>query len=122
MKLEKLQEILFTTLDIIGYKEDKKAFVADFIQICLQHIVANLMQSLSPEQQQSLEKAQGNLKILNLEEKINHINNVMGVSKKDIQQLAMKINKGLFDEYIKTIIPTLNPTQKSELEVFLETI
>lgn len=108
------KQIILKVLEIIGYEDDKDKYANDFLALCLQKAFVNLVKELPQDKQDQLtqrisltsgEKAQALL--------------LEYFPKEKFEVAVKEASQSTFEEYLKTIIPTLNEEQRSKLESYL---
>jgi len=111
------KQILLKILEITGYKGDKEKFTNDFLSLCIQKTLPDLIDSMPYEKQ------------VELSQRINF----MTPEKQEIIILEY-INQEVFDkahlavtiktlqDYMNSIQSTLTEDQKFKLEAFLSTL
>ncbi len=114
-KLMNNHNILLKILEIIGYSENKEAFVDEFLKNVQMQSVIDLIQSL-PQDKQSEIKDQFS-KIQNDQNKASDLLKSY-FTEEQIQEALKNSSKTAMEEYIKAINPTLSSTQKNNLITF----
>lgn len=108
------KQIILQVLEIIGYEEDKDKYANDFLALCLQKAFVNLTQELPQDKQDQLRQRIS----LTQPEKTEAL--LLEYFQKDKFEAAVKeASASTFEDYLKTIIPTLNDDQKNKLEAYL---
>lgn len=110
--------ILTKVLSIIEYKDDKKIFIREFLILCLQQTIIELIKNLPKEQQSSLNK-----ELLNQKDK----EIISRVAQKyfpdgQFNNRLLIVTQKLFTDYIETVIPVLSGNQKNSLLFYLSSI
>ena len=105
------KETIIQILEIINYQNDREKFADTFIELCIKQAFAELLGSLPPEKTAVLTSQVKTVK--SLEEFIKLLRSCINplLLERKIEQSSAK----LFDEYIREILPTLDPLRKTKL-------
>lgn len=112
-----LKQSIFQILDIIGYENDRDKFANDFLALCLQQAIVNLSLSLSEEKQLDLKNK---LSLLTQQEDVEHIL-LDFFSREEYEKEVKDTTQNMFQDYLKTIVLTLNEKQRNNLKDYLGT-
>jgi len=112
------RSILHQILTIIGYEDSKDAFIDKFISLCLSHTIINLTPVIPKK---NIEEINKSLKASHNTEFILESLKKFVSPEKYAEELE-KTTSSLFSEYIKTIMPTLKPEQKTQLITYLSSL
>lgn len=110
---QKLDELIIKVLNIIGYTNDKQKFASEFINSCRKQAFLELINTLSPEEQEALNqqiKGGEGSKIASL------LNEQFNSDK--YNQALRKVIEDSFKEYVASIKPHLSKTQLQNLQLF----
>lgn len=108
------KQAILQVLDAIGYENDKEKFVDEFLVLCLQKALTNLMEKLPQDKQYQLIHK---MSLTPPEKKQNILSEYFQKDKFD--SAVKEASQSTFEDYLKTIIPTLKDDQKNKLEQIL---
>lgn len=116
--VQQVNNIIQTTLDIIGYAEDKDEFVKKFIEGCDKKTIADQVSSLPPEKQEELKQE------LSKSQSQEDIKGILAkyFSEEQYSQSLEKVTKSSFQEYIDSVMPALTEEQKKKLDSYLSSL
>lgn len=101
-------------LDIIDYAEDKKAFIDQFTDLCLQKTFVDWLKSLPAEKQKQIKKE------LEGKGKAESVVAMQQYLEPQVySDILGKVSTEVFDGYITAITPTLTQSQKEKLQKYL---
>lgn len=108
--------IITRVLDIIGYTDDKEKFGTDFLNLCRQQAIINLLDSV-PDQQRSVL-----IKNLSAKKKPDEIEKVLEdyFDKKQQNKALEKAVENGFKDYINELEPNLSDEIKLKLREYLQ--
>ena len=111
-------ETLYTVLEIIGFDGDKRKFVTEFINLCFEQVYMDLLKGIPNHDQDNLiaqlRKADTQQALIDLLKPY-----IMAERLKSTLQV---VTTGLFEDYLETIMPTLNEERKKKLLDFLASL
>lgn len=108
------KQIILQVLEIIGYEDDKEKFANKFLSLCLQKALVNLTQELPQDKQDQLTQR---MSLTAPDQMQNLLSQYF--PKEKFETAVKEASRSTFEEYLKTIIPTLNEEQRSKLEIYL---
>ena len=111
------KKIISELLEIIGYTDDKESYVNSFIEICYQKALLDLIVKLSEEKQQQLNQR---LSLTPVDEKRKLYEEYF--PKEEIDEAIENAGKETFEEFIKSVEPTLNDDQRNKLGDYLNSL
>lgn len=114
MEKNPVYDFLTRVLEIIGYTDDKTDFIDEFMTLCITETNAKIISSLSKEQQQNLTE---NTK-KKIAEKIGELL-IEYIPKESYEKKLAECIKNNFEDYIETILNTLDSSTKNKLFDFL---
>ncbi|MBI2613617.1 MAG: hypothetical protein HYW62_02500 [Candidatus Levybacteria bacterium] len=111
--------ILLKILEIIGYSDDKDAFVDEFLKNVQMQSVIDLIQSLPQDKQSEIKE-----KLAQIQNDQNKASDLLKAyfTEEQIQEALKNSSKKAMEEYIKAINPTLSSAQKNNLITFSQQI
>lgn len=112
------KEILLNVLIIINYQDDKEKFTNEFLQLCMQRALVEIVATLSENDQHAIEEK---LMAIQTQEEVQSVLQQY-VGQGRYLETVQKATQELFQDYIQTILPTLNPEQKDKLQEYLASI
>ncbi|MBI4098218.1 MAG: hypothetical protein HY426_04235 [Candidatus Levybacteria bacterium] len=108
------KQIILQVLEIIGYSDDKEKYADDFLALCFQKAFVNLTQKLPQDKQDQLTQRMSLVSADKTEALL-----LEYFPKEEFENAIKEASRSTFEEYLKTIIPTLNEEQRSKLEAYL---
>lgn len=111
------KKIITQVLEIIGYEDDKESYTNSFLELCYQKALLVLIDKLSEEKQQQLNQR---LSLTSADEKRKLFEEYF--SKEDIEEAMKNAAKVTFEEFIKSVEPTLNDDQRNKLTDYLNSL
>ncbi len=108
------KQIILQVLGIIGYEGDKDKYANDFLSLCLQKALVDLMRELPQDKQDQLTQRMSLITPDKMETLL-----LEYFPKEKFETAVKEASRSTFEEYLKTIIPTLNEDQHSKLETYL---
>jgi hypothetical protein len=118
MNIPDPKEILLNVLTIIDYKDDKETFANQFLQLCMQRALVDIVEALPQDQQKTIQEEVTPDK---KPEEVQQILQRYFSQEQYLQQLQLS-TQALFQDYIQTITPTLSDDQKQKLQQYLTSI
>ena len=112
------KDILLRVLTIINYQDDKNQFANDFLDLCLKKALVDMMESL-PEGKKEEVKAKFSAQIT--PEEASQVMQTYFTPQQYMQNLQ-NATQFLFQDYLKTIMPSLSELQKTELQQYLTSL
>ncbi len=110
------KQIILQVLDRIGFEDDKEKFANDFLLLCFQQALGNLAKELPSDKQTELTQRMSLISENQVEQLL-----LEYFPKEKLEEAVKQSSGTLFEEYLQTIIPTLNPDQQEKLGSFLST-
>ncbi|PIR08713.1 hypothetical protein COV53_01590 [Candidatus Gottesmanbacteria bacterium CG11_big_fil_rev_8_21_14_0_20_37_11] len=111
-------ETLYSILEIIGFDGDKRKFVTEFINVCFEQVYMDMLKDIPVHDQDNLiaqlRKADTQQALIDLLKPY-----IMAERLKSTLQV---VTTGLFEDYLETIMPTLNEERKKKLLDFLASL
>jgi len=105
-------------LEIIGFDGDKRKFVTEFINVCFEQVYMDMLKDIPVHDQDNLiaqlRKADTQQALIDLLKPY-----IMAERLKSTLQV---VTTGLFEDYLETIMPTLNEERKKKLLDFLASL
>ncbi|MFA6005909.1 MAG: hypothetical protein WC775_05505 [Patescibacteria group bacterium] len=109
------KQILLQILEIIGYGENREAFAADFMNLCAQEAMADMIDKLTDEQIEAIQqKLAGSQSVEDTRAALAEFY----TGDDYMKALAASCNKSL-TEFITTVLPTLSPEQGKKLSEYV---
>lgn len=113
------KQIVIRILDIIAYKKNKDAYAEEFVSLCQQQTLINLLQSLSEHRKRQFQT--------DLDGKLDNAERLQKLlkeyfSESDIAKAGEKASEETFKNFLHSIIPTLNDDQKEKLNTYLQSL
>lgn len=115
---DQARSILFKTLDIIGYADDKEEFVNRYLQNCYELTIEKLLQTLPKEKQEELRK------FISSQDTTEQIREKLlkNFSKDQLLQTLDKVVEEYFVDYLNSVAPALNNDKRHELDKYLSSL
>jgi len=107
------KQIILQVLEIIGYEGDKSKYANDFLSLCLQKAFMSLVQELPQDKQDQLTQRMS----LTTPDKMEALL-LEYFPKEKFENAVKEASRSTFEEYLQTIIPTLNEEQSNKLEQY----
>jgi hypothetical protein len=108
------KQIILEVLSIIGYENDKDKFASEFVTLCMQKAVSNLINGMPQDKQDQV------LQRLSLTTPDSWGTLLSEYVPEENLAAAIKDTSSLiFQDYIKEIEPTLNDEQRNKLSQYL---
>lgn len=92
------KRIILQVLEIIGYEDDKDKFANDFLSLCLQQGLVDLMQELPEGKQVELTQRAGLVSPEKMETLF-----LEYFSKEQLEVAIREASRSIFEDYLKTI-------------------
>lgn len=108
------KQIILQVLEIIGYEDDKDKYANDFLSLCLQKAFVSLTQDFPQDKQDQLTQRMSLISADKIEGLL-----LEYFPKEKFETAVKEASRSTFEDYLKTIIPTLNDDQKNKLEQYL---
>ncbi len=108
------KQIILQVLEIIGYEDDKEKYANEFLTLCLQKALVSLTGELPQDKQDQLTQRISLTALDQLEKPL-----LEYFPKEKFEEAVKEASRSTFEEYIQTIIPTLNEDQRNKLEQYL---
>lgn len=105
------KQILLQVLTIIDYADEKEAFAEEFLQICHEQAMADLLTSLTEEQKKVLQRT------TDIQTTLAQI-----IPSEQLNKALKEATKIQFQDYLKTIKPSLSQVQKDKLNTFFSSL
>ena len=119
MNQQNPQAILHHILEIVEFKDDKDQTANEFILLCQQQTLSQLIDALPYETKQTL-------KLIMEETKNNpdHVKSVLKdyISPEQYNEELERVTKKAFDQFIQNLSPTLSNEQKDKLGHYLQSL
>ena len=111
-------ETLYTVLEIIGFDGDKRKFVTEFINLCFEQVYMDLLKGIPNHDQDNLiaqlRKADTQQALIDLLKPY--------IVAERLKSTLQVVTVDLFEDYLETIMPTLDEERKRKLLDFLATL
>ena len=111
-------ETLYTVLEIIGFDGDKRKFVTEFINLCFEQVYMDLLKGIPVHDQDNLiaqlRKADTQQALIDLLKPY--------IVAERLKSTLQVVTVDLFEDYLETIMPTLDEERKRKLLDFLATL
>lgn len=105
-------------LEIINYQDNRDVFADDFLFLIQQEMLARLIESLSEEKRQELERELGEKPSPELIHTL--LNKYFSEQQK--AETTEQVTAETFKDFFKSIIPTLSGQQKTKLQAYLDSL
>lgn len=109
------KELILKILEIIGYKDDREKFAADFVSAIHRKAISNCVGSLTEEQKNSLEEQLSG--IIRSPEEVSKIL-FQFITDDQYQQSVEKASKEIMRGYLEAIAPILSEDQTNQLNKY----
>lgn len=109
------RQLIIKILQAINYEGDRDKYADDFLSLCLQQAIIDLLPDLSPEDQKKFTETIFQISAVDELASI-----LLEYFPKEKYENAIKeASRKTFDDYLKTIIPNLNQDQINSLKQYL---
>ncbi len=108
------KQIILQVLEIIGYTDNKEKFANEFLGLILQKSINNLAEKLP---QDKIDQLRQRISLTGPEKFENLLKDYF--SGEELNESVKKVSENMFREYLEEVKPTLNDTQKENLQKFL---
>lgn len=112
-----VEEILEKILTIIDYKEDKNAFIEEFMNLCIRGAFVEYLKILSYDRKTELQQILQENDPLDLKEKLEPY-----MITEEYKSLVQESSEKLFQEYLDKITPIISEEQKNNLTAYFATL
>ncbi len=108
------KRIILDVLEIIGYTDDRDKFANDFLGLILQNSINNLSEKLPQDKIDQLRQRLSLSKPEKLETLLNDY-----FSSEELNDSVKKVSESMFREYLEEVSPSLNDSQREDLQRYL---
>lgn len=108
------RRIILDVLEIIGYTDDRDKFANDFLGLILQNSINNLSEKLPQDKIDQLRQRLSLSKPEKLETLLNDY-----FSSEELNDSVKKVSESMFREYLEEVSPSLNDSQREDLQRYL---
>lgn len=112
-----LSMIFEKILTLIDYQDDKKAFIAEFMGFCLQKSLIDYLTMLPEARKHELQHILQEKDPAKVQELLEPY-----IATEEFTKLLQENTQKLFQDYCRTILPTLSEEQKNSLENYFSSL
>src|SRR5438477_153488 len=112
------KQFLIDILDVVGYEKDRSQFASEFLSLCYQQALVDLMAEMPVEAQASLIRKLA--KFVDYDNLKSILSEYFPKNKYD--EAVENATETVFGEYLDSIIPKLTAHQKEKLNQYLTTL
>lgn len=112
-----VEEILEKVLTIIDYKEDKYAFIEEFMNLCIRGAFVEYLKILSYDRKTELLQILQKNDPLDIKEKLEPY-----MITEEYKALVQESSEKLFQDYLDKIMPIISEEQKNNLYAYFATL
>lgn len=114
---DKPKAIILQVLEIIEFRENKERFADQFINLCLGETYARLLKLQSED---VLSQIRDVFQQSDMQKNVSLF--MKYFQPEQFNQTLQQITKEFFEDYIKTVTPTLTPARQNQLLSYLSTL
>jgi hypothetical protein len=112
-----VESILDKILNILGYKEDRVAFIQEFMNLCMRGAFVEYMKVLSEDRRNELQQILLEQDPVKVQEQLEPY-----MTTEEYKKLLQESTQKLFQEYLEKVMPILSEEQKNNLYNYLATL
>lgn len=114
---DNVEEILEKILTIIDYKDDKSAFIQEFMNLCVRGAFVEYLKILPQERNIELQQILQENDPLDIKERLEPY-----MTTEEYKQFLQQSSQTLFQEYVDKILPIITEEQKNNLNAYFATL
>jgi hypothetical protein len=110
-------KILESILDIIEYKNDKAAFIDEFMDLCVRGALVEYMELLSESRKREFKQILLEKNPVRMKEQLEPY-----MKTEEYKKLLQESSENLFQDYLEKIMPIISEEQKNKLYTYFSSI